>query len=101
MARLKSPAWLKRLQTALVDGLRQVGITARVDHEVIQGTQLCRVYVIAEGFKPLQHSERQSLVWRLTERAISPEEHLRVSMILTLTPEELGDNRRLTARRTG
>jgi hypothetical protein len=47
--------------------------------------------VVAAGFKKLWHSERQELVWRIANRALSRDEDLRISMILTLTPEELGE----------
>ncbi len=52
-------------------------------------TRLYRVAVLAPKFKELKHSERQNLVWRITERAISPDEQMRISMILTLTPDEM------------
>ena len=47
-----------------------------------------RVTVVAPQFKALKHSERQSLVWRIAERVLSPNEQLRISMILTLTRDE-------------
>lgn len=82
------PLFLDRLKTALVDGLKLAGITAEVDSEPVPTTKLHRVLVLAPKFKVLKHSERQDLVWRIAERALAPDEQLRISMILTLTPDE-------------
>lgn len=57
----------------------------------IPHTRLLRLYIISDQFKHLYHSDRQSLVWRAAEATVSPEELMHVSMIMTLTPEELGD----------
>jgi hypothetical protein len=82
------PAFLARLKEALTDTLRANGIAAEVDTEPVPTTRLYRVAVLAPKFKRLRHSERQDLVWRIAERALSPEEQMRVSMILTMTPDE-------------
>jgi len=76
------------LKDALVEGLESVGIDADVSVEAIPTTRLYRVLVLASKFKALKHSERQNLVWRIAERALSEEEQLRISMILTLTRDE-------------
>jgi len=92
MAGLKTkplPAFLKRLKGAIIDVLGANGIAAEVDMTPVPTTRLYRVAVMAPKFKELKHSERQNLVWRITERAISPDEQMRVSMIVTLTPDEL------------
>jgi hypothetical protein len=89
MAKLKrAPAFLTRLEKALVDDLKANKINAEVDTEPVPTTLLYRVTVVAPKFKALKHSERQSLVWRIAEKALSPDEQLRISMILTLTREE-------------
>lgn len=90
MAKLKNaPSFLGRLESALVDGLDANGIRAEVSAEPIRTTRLYRVAVLAPKFKVLKHSERQDLVWRIAERALSPDEMMRISMILTLTPDEV------------
>jgi hypothetical protein len=90
MAKLKNaPPFLDRLKTALVKSLRDSGIEAEVRSEPVPTTKLYRVAVLAAKFKELKHSERQSLVWRIAESALSPDEQLRISMILTLTPDEV------------
>ena len=80
----------KRLATALRDGLKAAGVRAEVDSEPVRGTKLRRVYVTAKGFENLRASERQDLVWRIVGFSFPPEDQLKISMILTLTPVELG-----------
>lgn len=82
------PVFLKRLKSSIIDVLRGNGIAAKVDIIPVPTTRLYRVAVMAPKFKELKHSERQNLVWRITERALSPDEQMRISMILTLTPDE-------------
>ena len=90
MAKVKrAPVFLTRLEKALVDDLKAGGIQAQVDTEPLPTTRLYRVTVVAPKFKALKHSERQSLVWRITEKTLSPDDQLRISMILTLTREEV------------
>lgn len=89
MPRVKrAPAFLTQLKTALVEGLSVGKIKAAVQAEAVPTTHLYRVTVVAPQFKALKHSERQSLVWRIAERALSPEDQLRISMILTLSCDE-------------
>ena len=90
MARVKKPPlFLTRLAKALVDDLGANKIKAEVATEPVPTTSLYRVTVVAPKFKALKHSERQNLVWRIAENTLSPDEQLRISMILTLTREEL------------
>lgn len=84
----KPPAFLAQLKKALVDALKANGIQAVIQTEPVPTTLLHRVTVVAPQFKAMKHSERQSLVWRIAEQALSPDDQLRVSMILTLTREE-------------
>lgn len=83
-----APAFLTQLKKALVDDLEVSKIKAEVYTEPVPTTLLYRVTVVAPQFKALKHSERQSLVWRIAERALSPDDQLRISMILTLTRDE-------------
>ena len=82
------PAFIGRLKKSLVDALKANGIVADIDVESVPTTRLYRVAIRAAKFKQLKYSERQNLVWRIAERAISPDEQMRISMILTLTPDE-------------
>jgi len=93
MAKVRTARFVDQLKDALVEGLGNVGIDADVRMEPVPTTRLYRVFVVASNFKPLKHTERQNLVWRMAERVLSPENQLRVSMIVTLTPEEAGEQR--------
>ena len=77
-----------RLKQVLVEGLVQAGIRASVKTEKVPQTKLHRVRVTACEFSNLQPSERQDLVWRIVAQEFSPQEQLKISMILTLTPDE-------------
>jgi hypothetical protein len=78
-----------RVRHALEEGLAVGGITAKVSTEAIKGTKLTRVMVTAPQFKSLRPSERQDLVWRIMGDTFQRDEQLRISMIMTLTPDEL------------
>jgi hypothetical protein len=78
-----------RVRAALEEGLAVGGITAKVSTEAIKGTKLTRVLVTSPQFKSLRPSERQDLVWRIMGDTFQWDEQLRISMIMTLTPEEL------------
>lgn len=84
----KAPAFLDRLKTALLEELRVAGIKAEVEAEPVPTTKLYRMWVLAPKFRKLQHWERQNLVWRIAESALSRAEQMRISMIVTLTPLE-------------
>ena len=86
-----SPKFLKRLRDALITDLKQAGIeNAKIKTEPVRTTKLHRVMVVSEQFKHLRPTERQDLIWRIAGQALTPEEQLRISMIVTVTPEELG-----------
>ena len=78
-----------RLKDELIQGLKAAGIDAAVVIEPVQGTKLHRVYVVADAFANLRPAERQDLVWRIAAQALSPEEQLQISMIFTVTNEEM------------
>jgi len=78
----------ERLRTALIEGLRQAGIRSQVQIEPVPTTRLHRVLITARKFKNLSPAERQNLVWRIVNSGFDPEQHLQISMIVTLTPEE-------------
>lgn len=90
MAQKITIKWLTRLCKAIKDGLSDADIPVRVAAEPVKGTRLYRVLVVGEKLSALRPSERQNLVWRIAEQVVTPEEQLRISMIMTLTPEEAG-----------
>lgn len=84
----KKPAFLTQLKNALLDDLAKAGIHAKVELEAVPTTRLHRVFVFAPEFQALKHSERQNLVWRISDRVLDPDQQLLISMIITLTPNE-------------
>ncbi|MDD4889270.1 MAG: hypothetical protein PHU85_05020 [Phycisphaerae bacterium] len=87
MASVKTkPTFVQQLVGGLKERLSTLGIPAKVAAEKIPGLDMYRVYVVAQKFKSMMHSERQDLVWRIAEEALSKrkEDLMRISMILTL-----------------
>src|SRR3972149_6085311 len=89
MAAMKEPSFFPELKRTLLRELRESGLSARISWEPVPGTKLCRVVVRAGGFKGLPFTERQDLVGRIARTVLRPDQQLRISMIVTLTPEEL------------
>jgi hypothetical protein len=98
MAKIKSPrrpgkAGYEELQKlvrqTLTKDLRVAGIHPKIFIKPLRGTKLIRVTVTAPEFANLRPSERQDLVWRIVSAALSHDQQLLISMILTLTPHEL------------
>ena len=81
----------KRLKETLLEGLKRQGVTARVETETVPTTRYVRALVTAKQFENMYSSERQEVVWNLVNRAFTRDEQLRISIILTSTPEELGE----------
>jgi hypothetical protein len=93
MAKVKNsprPSLADRVVTALKAGLKTSGFAVEgVEIEPIKGTRLFRVTVVARGFDKIWVTERQDLVWRILDQSLSPEEQLRISMVVTLSPSEV------------
>lgn len=87
-----TPTFVQTLADALVRNLKDAGIDCEVRQEPVQGTKMYRFFVVAEGFKAMQHSERQTVVWRIVDKSLQPSDAVKVSMIMTLTPEEFGED---------
>ena len=84
MALTKARDFEERLKKCLKDGFDLAGITAKIAISPIPGTKLHRVLVTAPQFARLRPSERQDLVWRIVSQHFTPDEQLRISMIVTL-----------------
>lgn len=82
-------AFIEEVKACLNAGLEAVGIKARIETEPVRGTRLHRFYVVARGFASMRPSERQNLVWRIVGQQFTPEQQLRISMILTPTDRDL------------
>lgn len=85
------PVFVQTLRDALVARLGDVGLQCEVEYEPVQGTKMYRFFVYSDGFAEMGYTERQSLIWRITENALPPHDAIKVSMILTLTPDEVGE----------
>ena len=89
---MANPAFLEKLKSALKDGLADLGITAEVLSEPVRRTRLYRFYVISNEFEHMQHTERQEVVWRIVRDVLGIPGATRISMVLTLTMDEVGDD---------
>lgn len=98
MVAMKTPPFVTELKDAFVRELKQVGIPAEADFEPVPTTKLFRFIVVAKKFKAMPFSERQDLVWRIADKTLPEDKQLRVSSILTLTPEEAGFDRSEAAK---
>lgn len=85
----RPPSFLTQVSNTLVETLRANGIRAKVEAKRIPGTRVYRLAVLSPQFKAMKHFERQDLVWRIAEKAVSQENQMRISTILTLTPDEV------------
>ena len=85
------PEWLDRLLPELRRALDAVGINAEIVTEPIPWTKAQRISIIARGWTHMDPLERQNMVWRIADRVLNWDDRLKISMILTITPEELGE----------
>ena len=91
MAEVAAPpqAFAERLLEALKQGLAKVGISAEIEVEPVPTTLLHRVLVVSPQWGNLSFSDRQEVVWRVLDHAFPRDEHLYVSSIWTMTPDEM------------
>lgn len=93
MAKLRTrpsrPKFVTKLVDALSQTLAELGIDAEVDSQAVPGTKLHRIMVVSRKFDKMRYTEAQNVVSRIAESVLTPQEQLRISMILTLTPKEL------------
>jgi hypothetical protein len=79
----------RKIKSSLQESLKTSGIQAKIMIQPLPHTKLLRVMVTSPNFVEMWMSERQDLVWRIVSGALSHDEQLRVSMIVTLTPHEV------------
>lgn len=90
--RSKNPAVVDRIADCIFEHLEDVGIQdANIWWEPLPPTRLYRIGVVSQAFAILFHNEQQSLVWDALETNLLPPDLSRISMVLTLTPEENED----------
>lgn len=85
------PAFVQNLIDALTKNLGEAGLECEIRIEPVAGTKMYRFFVISDGFAAMQHSERQTVVWRIVDKAIPQSDAVKVSMIMTLTRAEFGE----------
>lgn len=86
-----TPAFVQNLVDALQNNLAEAGLESEIKIEPVPGTKMYRFFVVSDGFGAMQHSERQTVVWRIVDRALPQSDALKVSMIMTLTRAEFGE----------
>lgn len=89
----RPPRFLKQAERAIIDSLAIDGIRAEVDAQRIPFTKCYRLAVLSAQFKAMRFMERQDLLWRIVQKAISREEQMRISTIWAVTPDELEGKR--------
>jgi stress-induced morphogen len=82
-------SFAQRIEAALLDGLKKVGIEAEVETEPVPTTLLYRVLVTSPQFAELSFLDRQEVAWRIVSHAFSADEKLHISSIWAATPNEL------------
>ena len=80
-----APAFVSRLTSALEEQIPE----AQVTFEPLNATGWYRFLVVSSTFEPLGFLEQQDRVWAVADSVLSPEEQHFVSMIVTVTPEEV------------
>jgi hypothetical protein len=85
MAEMRTPKFVKTLQSALAD--KFAGCT--FDVERVTGTNRYRLAVVWDGFAKSNVYKRQDQAWQIAEKVLDAGQLLRISMILTLRPDEL------------
>ena len=71
--------------------LGDAGVECEIKIEPVAGTRMYRFFVISDGFAALEHSERQTVVWRIVDKALPQSDAVKVSMIMTVTRAEFGE----------
>jgi hypothetical protein len=79
-----------KLQRVVKDGLAAVGIRALTRTEKVRGTKLVRLIVAAAAFEQLSISERHDLLRRIIGAKFSPDEQMKISIVVALSKKELG-----------
>lgn len=88
---MPTPRFVGVLADTIKDTLGTLRIKCEIRWERVTGTNLVRIFVISKQFRKMRHSERQNLVWRIAENTLTEAQLYKISMILTLSPDELGD----------
>ena len=82
------------IRRGLEAGLKRSGIESDVSYESIPATSLHRFVALSRAFDAMPYSDRQSLVWRITDTLVPsiPDQLKLISSIVTLGAVEIGEN---------
>jgi hypothetical protein len=80
---------VRKLAAAIKRVFGDLRLKVEVSSEVVPGTKLRRVYVVAPSFRRMEFMERQNFIWRIANNALTPRELMMITMILTLTPQDV------------
>lgn len=81
------PAFVTSLLTALDH--RFPGTSTEVERFRAAGTDHYRIGLVSEQFEGIPMMKRQDMVWDIASATVDREQFLTISMIVTMTPEEL------------
>jgi stress-induced morphogen len=87
MPKVTLPSYIEGLERAIVERLKNAGIEAEVHTEPVRLTKMHRLYVVSAQFQHVKYTERQRLVWEITDGVLPPDKRFLVN-IYTLTPDE-------------
>jgi hypothetical protein len=83
------PAYIATLSRALARRLKG----AEISHEHVRGDRY-RFVVLWDQFEKIEHPERQEKVWDIADRSLKKDDLRKVTMILTLGPDDLASESR-------
>lgn len=86
---LKLPPFVAKLISALSRKMPGSG----TDVQRVPGTNRYRIAIVWSGFPKRNVRKRQDSVWKIAEEVLGDEELLRISMILTLHPDEVNHSK--------
>lgn len=88
----RTPVMVKKLGKALEDALWEAGVRdVEVLWEPVGPRPAYRIYVVSDDFDAFNHSERQDMVWRAAEAALTERQTQRITAIFAVTPNEIGE----------
>ena len=82
-----TPAFVQNLIDALTKNLGDAGLECEIKIEPVAGTKMYRFFVISDGFAAMQHSERQTVVWRIVDKAVPQSDAVKAGGVALLSAE--------------
>lgn len=83
--KLNNHTLFKKIEAVIKEGVK----AQKVSVEKSSGLpSMIHVIVVSEKFKGKTTRERQEFIWGIFEKKLEPSEYTKISLCLTLTPEE-------------